>query len=312
MIAAVPRLRWQDVPLGTLDLAGQPLDLARTFQSGQVFRWQMVDGWWVGAIGRHAVRLRHDGPRAIAYQIVPAPVDPVRLLARFFRLDVDLTALAAAWSTDPTLALAIERHRGLRVLGQEPVETLCTFLCTAANHVPRITASLVALAAHYGEVIAEVDGQPIHAFPTLARLARASGAELWQRADLGYRGALLQRAAAWLTARGAGWLDSLRALPYPAARRALLAIPGVGLKVADCVCLFGLGFDQAVPIDTHIWAVARDLFGDQIPTRSLTPATYQRVVDLFGERFGRYAGWVQQYLFHDRRLARQHRGEPAA
>src|SRR5437763_6304623 len=44
-----------------------------------------------------------------------------------------------------------------------------------------------------------------------------------------------------------------RRLDYEAARRELMALPAIGPKIADCVCLFGLGHDAAVPVDTHVW-----------------------------------------------------------
>lgn len=38
---------------------------------------------------------------------------------------------------------------------------------------------------------------------------------------------------------------------YRHAHEQLLLLQGVGPKVADCVCLFGLGWGESVPIDTH-------------------------------------------------------------
>jgi hypothetical protein len=38
---------------------------------------------------------------------------------------------------------------------------------------------------------------------------------------------------------------------YREAHEQLLELQGVGPKVADCVCLMGLGWGEAVPVDTH-------------------------------------------------------------
>ena len=38
---------------------------------------------------------------------------------------------------------------------------------------------------------------------------------------------------------------------YREAHEALLDLQGCGPKVADCVCLMGLGWGEAVPVDTH-------------------------------------------------------------
>ncbi|CAJ0942441.1 unnamed protein product [Ranitomeya imitator] len=57
--------------------------------------------------------------------------------------------------------------------------------------------------------------------------------------------------------KGPDWLDTLRLAPYEEAKSALCALPGVGAKVADCVCLMALDKPEAVPVDTHVWQIAK-------------------------------------------------------
>jgi len=100
-----------------------------------------------------------------------------------------------------------------------------------------------------------------------------------------------------------GWPEQLRETPYGEAKAALMEIRGVGAKIADCVCLFSLEKDEAVPVDTHIWAVAKEIFGCDIRTRTLTPSTYETVAGLFVQRYGSFAGWAQEYLYLQRRAS---------
>lgn len=58
--------------------------------------------------------------------------------------------------------------------------------------------------------------------------------------------------------RGGLELDFLRQLPLGEARDWLRQLPGVGMKTASCVLLFALGM-PALPVDTHIFRVARRL-----------------------------------------------------
>ncbi|MGI5837402.1 MAG: hypothetical protein ACOX87_13070, partial [Chloroflexota bacterium] len=95
----------------------------------------------------------------------------------------------------------------------------------------------------------------------------------------------------------------LRSRPYREAKSSLMELRGIGAKIADCVCLFSLEKDDAVPVDTHIWAVAKEIFQCEIPTKTLTPSTYEAVADLFVRRYGAYAGWAQEYLYLQRRAA---------
>ena len=284
-----------------LPLAEGELDLEATLASGQVFRWRRVDDAWVGVVGGAVWRVRTEADLLVV-ESAGAPV-ALAEVSRFFRLDVDLRSLRAALRgiAEP-LDEALERFVGLRVVRQPAHDAMVSFAIASANHVGRIARSLDRLAAAYGEPAGQLGGEQFWALPCWERLAEADPAALWRDADLGYRGRVLQRLGATLAGLPANWLDGLAALPYREAHAELTALPGIGPKIADCVLLYGLGFDEAIPIDSHIWAVARALFGNSIPTASLTGRTYQRVGDLFRSAFPTRPGWAQHTLFHQRRM----------
>jgi N-glycosylase/DNA lyase len=127
-------------------------------------------------------------------------------------------------------------------------------------------------------------------------------------AALEWRANWLVAAANELAVRPAGWLDGLKALDYRAAHGALDSLPGVGPKIADCVALFALGKDEAVPVDTHVWQLAVRFFAPELRGRSLTAAAYERIAGAFRARYGAYAGWAQAYLYYEDVL--RHRGRP--
>jgi N-glycosylase/DNA lyase len=102
-----------------------------------------------------------------------------------------------------------------------------------------------------------------------------------------------------MVAEGAIQLETLRGLPYEQAREALLTVPGVGDKVADCVLLFSLDKLEAFPMDRWVRRAVGEGYsshfgGDQQPSYKAVRAWAQ-------EYFGQYAGYAQQYLFHGRR-----------
>ena len=61
---------------------------------------------------------------------------------------------------------------------------------------------------------------------------------------------------------------------YRRAHEELLTLQGVGPKVADCVCLMGLGWGEAIPVDTHGMILSSSLCTDissyllMVPTQS--------------------------------------------
>lgn len=267
-------------------------DLERCVSSGQVFRWsRLPSGAWLGAEGRFWFRLEGaeletNGERED--------------FERLFRLDMD----AAQVRDDllvrgPELTPYWNAMSGLRLLRpSDPVETLFSFLCTPNNHIPRI-ASMVRHLATYGPELATVEGQVLHRFPTVARIAEITEAELRAK-GFGYRAATIPVVAQDIVRRGEeGYVESLKAMPYEAAREALLGFRGIGRKLADCICLFALHHTEATPIDTHIWQAATRLYFPDWRGTALTDRKYEAAAAFLRQRFGSLAGWAQQVLFYE-------------
>jgi len=285
------------------------LDIPRTLASGQSFRWRTTaDGDWVGVIGDTAVRLR-PGEDGFAWQTLPEP-GRWDLLHRCFALDVDLESLQVRWEkAEPRIAGILRRHPGLRVLRQDAEEVFFSFVCASCNTVAKITRSVRALEQRYGEPLAVVSGEPLYRFPAAWRIAEAREADL--RDDLwGFRAPRLIDLARHVASQPCGWLGSLRHAPYPVAREALTGLFGIGPKLADCVCLFGLWHDEAVPVDVHVHRAAVRLLRPDLEARSLTSAVYGQIAQAFRDRFGCHAGWVQQHLFLE--AIEQGRARPTA
>ncbi|MDO8586081.1 MAG: DNA glycosylase [Armatimonadota bacterium] len=282
-----------------LEIPHDQLSLDYTLPSGQAFRWRKSpDGCWTGVTRNTVVRIRRT-PEGFEWQTYPEPRD-FDLIRDYFRLDDDIpTIYAALAAADEHLAAVIDRFKGLRLLRQDPTETLLSFICSAANSIPRISASIEALSAIRGEHIVTLEGIDYHAFPTLPALAAADASQLEKTAGLGFRGPALKNVARQILDRPEGWLESLRGKSYETAREEPLAIRGVGRKIADCVCLFSLDKNEAVPVDTHVRQLAARLYLPDLKTKSITAASYDRIANSFRERFGAYAGWAQQFLYYE-------------
>jgi len=64
------------------------------------------------------------------------------------------------------------------------------------------------------------------------------------------------------------------------------------------VCLMGLGWGEAVPVDTHVWQIAQRDYGfGKGKHSSLTKATYDAVGNKFRALWGKEAGWAHSVLF---------------
>jgi len=281
-----------------IDLQGQPLNLDLTMSCGQAFRWRKrSDGVWGGVVRDKLVELDlKDG--CLLWRT--SPRGDRALVEDYLRLAEDVNAIYAALSDmDPHLAGLTDKFRGLRFLRQDPTEALLSFVCSAANSIPRIMIAVEALAIQYGELICEVGGSCYYAFPTPEAIASADPAELKVTPSLGFRGRNIRTVALQLLERGDGWLGSLRDSTYPDAKKALVELKGVGQKIADCVCLFSLDKDEAVPVDTHVRQLAHRLFLPEMKARTITDGVYQSITQTFHARYGKHAGWAQQFLFYE-------------
>ena len=278
-----------------LHISPDELNLTHTLTPGQAFRWKEDEqGRWTGVVGRRVVTLWREGNN-LNYEVVPK--GDAGFVEDYFRLDVKLEDVYREFrQADETLARAIGRFKGLRVLRQDPEETLLSYICSTANSVTRITNSVEQLSKRYGERIA---GTEHYSFPTVEALAKAGPDELAKTCGLGFRGANLNCVASQLIERPEGWLESLRQAEYEEARKELTGLRCVGMKIADCVLLFSLDKDQAVPVDTHIRHIAVRNYLPEFMQKTLTQAVYRQITDFFQQKFGRYAGWAQEYLYYD-------------
>jgi N-glycosylase/DNA lyase len=94
------------------------------------------------------------------------------------------------------------------------------------------------------------------------------------------------------------WLNELRGQPYHIVKDSLLNLPGVGRKVADCICLMSMDVADCVPVDTHVWQMAiRDYKVKMATSKSLTDKNYTVIASCFQNVFGKYAGWAHSVLF---------------
>ena len=190
---------------------------------------------------------------------------------------VSLATLYADFSRRNARFAALAAHLpGCRMLQQEPLECLFSFICSSNNNIARIGGMVQRLCAAYGDRLdapgapgGEGEGGPAYyAFPTLAQLAAADEPRL-QAEGFGYRAKYVVGAAALLSRKEEerpGWLLSLRlpSVPFADAAAALMELPGVGPKVAACVCLFSLCKHEVVPVDTHMWQLARQHYLPQL------------------------------------------------
>ena len=287
-------------------------------QQQQQSAWGVHDAKeWVGPLDKWVISIR-ETPTTSLYRVLHGPTDGVEEYLRdYFQLDTPLAPLYEEWSkSDDRLRRIAEVIPGVRILRQDPVECLFSFICSSNNNVPRITQLLRSFRQTYGKFLMDLpcrqlddDGLPLvgggiisrklYSFPTLEALEAATDKGL-REMGFGYRAPYLVETRDLLKNLGGhDYLMNLRTIrDADQVQEKLIEFKGVGRKVADCVALFSLDQTEAIPVDTHVWHIAcREYDPTLNEVKSLTPTVYRRVGDLFRSRFSSHAGWAHSLLF---------------
>jgi len=273
-----------DAPQISLSLMAHGLNLDATLTSGQTFSWKRtIDGRWRGWIDRRPclVWSQGDALRAVGPGLTHEAV------STYFSLNVPVREIFATFPNDPWLDKARDFAPGLRILRQEPWETMCNFICSSLKQIVQIEQINHELRRAFGNEI----GEGLHSFPDPARLALATEAKL-RECKLGFRARHLFVATKQIASSEVS-LDRIATLSTDEAREHLTRIQGVGEKVANCILLFAYGRAEVFPIDVWVERVLRRLYfnGSQ-------RIKHERLRSFADSHFGPYRGYAQQFLFH--------------
>lgn len=242
-------------------------NIAQTLDCGQAFRWTVnSDGSSEGFFLNHYLKISGISDETFLLHGV-SEAEFLNIWKDYFDFDTDYSELKARFGEDEILAKACSFAPGIRILRQDPWETLCSFIISQNNNIPRIKGIIGRLCEKYG------------GFPDASELASETADSLAYLRS-GFRAKYIEDAAK-KTASGEINPSEISTMPLEAARRELMKIKGVGPKVADCVLLFGMHRMDAYPVDVWIKKVLSEFYPDGMPecTRG-------------------YEGAAQQYLFH--------------
>jgi len=235
------------------------IDLQTTFNCGQCFRWnesKTQNGVWTD--GKTQLKQEKDGIMLLNIEKSNIPY-----WENYFAADTDYTALIKQFSQDSTLEAACDFAPGIRVLRQDPFETLISFIISQNNNIKRITGIINKICTN-------------NTFPTPNELSKLNLSEF----GLGYRARYVSDAAKKVNS-GEINLDEIQKMDYNRAKQELLKILGVGSKVADCVLLFGFNKYESFPKDVWIKRVLAEYYPNGLPS-CITGSE----------------GIAQQFLFH--------------
>lgn len=186
---------------------------------------------------------------------------------------------------------------GIRILRQDPWETLCTFIISQRRSIPSIKTSVRRMSERWGgeinapaikRLMKNVKGTPVDSvpalisFPTANSLSQVKPEVLNEVAGLGYRDKYIHDAAVKVAA-GELDLGKLNALNDEDLLKRLESLRGVGVKIASCTALFAYGRLDVAPVDVWIQRVIKEDFDGE---------------DVLNHQYKEISGLVQQWMYY--------------
>lgn len=283
------------------DFIVKDIDLKKTYDSGQVFSWTQQDSEYIIPIGQNLYRasqlgggaqlcLLHSGEDGFEDKKMEEELSVYFDCARNYPLLLNKIS-----KEHPELLDAAEFGRGIRILKQDIGEMIITFMLSANNHISRIRNTLAKIRKSAGKVICSIEGEDYYAFPNMEELAKISESD-YKDFGAGYRAAYLcETTKALLQTDYMAWQD----LATQNLIKELVALKGIGPKVAHCISLFGYGRWNVFPVDT--W-VKKALFSYYKIENNNSATLEHLIVD----RFKGESALVQQLMFfYQKSVARE-------
>ena len=264
-------------------------DLARIAESGQCFRVKEIQPGLFRFISlNHVLYIKKVDENF--YECSCDNVEWERFWKLYFDLETNYAEIRehlGHFATEKTfedfVVKAMEFSKGIRILHQDPFETLISFIISQRKSIPAIKKSVELICDNLGEILRTQYGD-VRMFPTPEVLCKATILNLSSFA-VGYRAPYIRDAVDKVTARIVR-LDDMNYAADTEILQDLQTIMGVGAKISSCVALYGYHRMNVVPIDVWIQRTIEEDFHGR---------------NVFAE-IGNNAGILQQYIYFYKRM----------
>ncbi len=273
-------MKYEILKDGILIIGKNDFNIDDILLCGQIFSFNKVDyGYDVYSLDKYAKVVEEEN----GYRII---TNDSAYFENFFDLKTDYSLIKKELKKYPLLSEPIKFGGGIRILKQDLFETLISFIVSANNNIKRIQLILNRMREKLGK-----DMGGFYAFPTQEELLKVDE-KFFKEIGAGYRAGYIYKVVRQVDEK---MLKDWNNLSTTELRKKLIALSGVGPKVADCVLLFGYGRKDVFPVDTWI----AKMFNKYYAPLENREEIRRRLIN----EFGNLAGYAQQYLFYFMRSA---------
>lgn len=262
------------------------LDL--TITCGQIFRYFKEDNKYIVIIKDRVICLYEEDD----YIIIESNKEDnlLDVINNYFDLDRDYNLIEQSLiSKDKDLKEALNFSKGLKMLHQDPFETIISYTISQNNSVPNIANALNLLSLNYGKKVIFKDKE-YYLFPDIDTLKNLS-IEDFRKCKVGFRDKYLYGILENICNNNLN-LDIIYTMNSEEAMKYLIKNKGIGMKVASCILLFAYQKFDVFPIDTWVKKYMKDKYNIE-DEKNIREFTYNK--------YKEYSGLAIQYMFNYKR-----------
>lgn len=265
------------------------LDLENTITCGQIFRFiKEEDNSFTIVVNDRVINIKYDKDTLYVESNKEDNLEEV--IKDYLDLDRNyISIINNIKSMDNKLGEYLDSSIGLKMIKQNPLECIISYVISQNNSVRNIQNSLNLISEKYGEKVI-FRNKEYYLFPKLDKLINITEEE-FRQCKVGFRdkylvGIIKSINNKELDINKIYEMNSVDAINY------LMSFKGIGMKVASCILLFAYQKFDVYPVDTWVKKFMLEDYGieGEANIRQFANETYKE-----------YCGLAIQYMFNSKR-----------
>lgn len=265
------------------------LDLDNTICCGQIFRYEKLeDNSYVVILKDRVVKLKYIDNKLY---IDSNNMDNIENVIREY-LDLDrdyISIIENIKECDDILGKYLDKSIGLKMIKQDPIECIVSYIISQNNSVRNIKNSLDLISYKFGDKVMFLDKE-YYLFPSIDKLSKISLDE-FRECKVGFRDRYLVDIISDIVENRLN-VNYIFEMNSEDSLRYLMSFRGIGMKVASCILLFAYGKYDVYPIDTWVKKYMDTNYGFE---------DEKKIKEFCKEKYGKYSGLAIQYMFNGMR-----------
>ena len=265
------------------------LDLDNTICCGQIFRYEKLeDDSYIVILKDRVVKLKYIDNKLY---IDSNNMDNIENVIREY-LDLDrdyISIIENIKECDDVLGKYLDKSIGLKMIKQDPIECIVSYIISQNNSVRNIKNSLDLISYKFGDKVIFLDKE-YYLFPSIDKLSKIS-LEEFRECKVGFRDRYLVDIISDIVENRLN-VNYIFEMNSEDSLRYLMSFRGIGMKVASCILLFAYGKYDVYPIDTWVKKYMDANYGIK---------DEKKIKEFCKEKYGKYSGLAIQYMFNGMR-----------